>query len=249
MTTSIVLAINHALFREALRQSIEAEADLQVVGEAGTGHEAIELVREQQPNVVLMDLSAPELDGVAVTRSLRAEFPDLHVVILSGGDADASVVAAVRAGAIGYLCRTASIDDLLQTIASAAIGQVTLSAAASAQLVQELHAPDDPTEHLTDRELDVLTCVVEGLANKEIAWKLRISEKTVKSHVSTILGKFGLQSRTQAALHATRVGLVSAKTPVREAPARTHAQPIISFDSHRLAHAPRTHASPRAVAL
>jgi len=138
----------------------------------------------------------------------------------------------VRAGAIGFLPRTATLDALIQTIRAAAQGRVTLSAAASARLAEELRAPAQEPEHLTARELEVLACVAEGLSNKQIAWQFHISEKTVKSHVSTILSKFGLESRTQAALHATRVGLVSS-----ERRPRTQVRPvernIVSLEAQR----------------
>jgi DNA-binding NarL/FixJ family response regulator len=132
------------------------------------------------------------------------------------------------------LPKTAPLGVLLQTVRSAARGQVTFSAAASAWLVCELRAPADEPEHLTDRELEVLGCITDGLSNKAIAWKLRISEKTVKSHVSTILGKFGLESRTQAALHATRVGLVrTERTTAHKAMPN-----IVSLDGRRRARRP-----------
>jgi DNA-binding NarL/FixJ family response regulator len=234
MITRIVLADDHVLFRQALRQLLDTEADFQVVGEAANGQEAIDLVLAEQPDVVLMDLNLPEVDGVTATQLLHDRCPAAHVVISSENDADSSMVSAIRAGAIGYLCKTATIPDLLQTIVAAAQGQVTFSAAASARLVQELHAPVDEPEHLTGRELEVLTCIAQGLSNKEIAWKLRISEKTVKSHVSTILGKFGMESRTQAALYATRRGLVANEPAAPLVPVvRGSEHPIISIESRR----------------
>src|SRR5207342_3625371 len=169
---------------------------------------------------VLMDIAMPVLDGLSATRRLHDACPQVHIIVVSGAEEASVVVSAVRAGAIGYLCKTAPVDDLVQTIRAAAQGQVTFSAAASARFVQELHAPSEQPEHLTDRELEVMACVADGMSNKEIAWKLNISEKTVKSHVSTILGKFGLESRTQAALHATRLGLVPSGRTLARIPPR-----------------------------
>jgi DNA-binding NarL/FixJ family response regulator len=210
------------MVRQGLRVLLETEPDLEVVGEANDGAEAIDRVDDRRPDVVLMDLLMPRLDGITATQRLQERHPEVRVVLLSSDEAEAAVVAAVRAGAIGVVSKAASIDVLVDAIRAAADGRVTLSAAISARLVHELRAPAEQPERLTGRELEVLGRVVDGLSNKEIAWALRISEKTVKSHVSTILGKFGLESRTQAALHATRTGLV----PVPAAP-------VISLDSRR----------------
>jgi DNA-binding NarL/FixJ family response regulator len=214
MSIRIVLADDQALLRQGLRALFDAEPELEVVGEADNGRAAIELVRQLHPDMVLMELAMPELDGIAATEAIRQEFPGVRVLILSGMDEQAAVVSAVRAGAIGYVRKTTSFGGLAKAIRAAAQGQVQFSPAAAARLVQEVHAPMDQPERLTGRELEVLDCVAQGLANKEIAWRLRISEKTVKSHVSTILGKFGLESRTQAAMHAARMGLVAPQSSV-----------------------------------
>jgi len=208
MTIRLVLVDDHVVLRRGLRMLLETEPDLEVVAEADNGLAAVEQTLQHHPDVVLMDLVMPELDGIAATQRLRAECPQIRVVILSSIDEESGVVPAVRAGASGYLCKNAPVEILVRTIRNVAQGKVTFSPVASARLIQELHAPPDRPERLTARELEVIECVAHGLSNKEIAWNLRISEKTVKSHVSTILGKFGLESRTQAALHATRVGLV-----------------------------------------
>jgi DNA-binding NarL/FixJ family response regulator len=234
MSIRIVLADDHSVLRQGLRMLLESEPDIEVVGEADNGQAAVDEVLRLAPDVVLMDLSMPEMDGLAATERLRDQDEHVRVVILSGAEEESVVVAAVRAGAIGYLPKTAPLEVLVQTVRSAARGQVTFSAAASARLVRELHTPVEEPEHLTDRELEVLECITDGLSNKAIAWKLRISEKTVKSHVSTILGKFGLESRTQAALHATRVGLVRTGRTAAHA-ARPN---IVSLDGQRRARRP-----------
>jgi DNA-binding NarL/FixJ family response regulator len=209
MTIRVLIADDQMMVRQCLRLLLEAQPDLEVVGEADNGRGAIELLDGLQVDVMLMDQEAPGLDGVSPTQRIHDQYPEVRIVVLSAAEDDAGVLSAVRAGAIGFLSKTASIEVLLETIRAAAQGQVTFSAATSAQLVQELRAPVEEPERLTGRELEVLGCLVQGLSNKEIAWQLRISEKTVKSHVSTILSKFGLESRTQAAMHATRTGLVS----------------------------------------
>jgi DNA-binding NarL/FixJ family response regulator len=154
-----------------------------------------------------MDLLMPGMDGVTATQIIRQEFPDTEVVALTSVLEDASVVGAVRAGAVGYLLKDTRVDELLRAIKAAAAGQVQLSPEAAARLMREVRSPDAP-QALSPRETEVLRLVAGGRANKEIAWKLGIGEKTVKTHVSRILGKLGVQSRTQAALYAGRVGLV-----------------------------------------
>jgi two-component system, NarL family, response regulator LiaR len=230
MSIRIVLADDQLVLRQGLRALFEAERELEIVGEADNGRVAIDLVRQLQPDLVLMELAMPELDGIAATEIINQEFPEVRVLILSGLDEDTAVVSAVRAGAIGFVSKTTSFEALVKAIRAAALGQVQLSPAAAARLVQEVHSPMDQPERLTGRELEVLDCVVQGFANKEIAWKLRISEKTVKSHVSTILGKFGLESRTQAAMHATRMGLVSPRPAVVGEPVHFPQRGVVSIN-------------------
>jgi DNA-binding NarL/FixJ family response regulator len=208
MTIRVVLADDHVVLRQGLRALLEDEPDIEVVGEADHGREAVGVVLDTRPDVALVDLVMPEMDGVAATQAIQEESPETRVLILSSTDDRASVVDAVRAGAIGVVRKEVPIDVLTRSIRAAAHGEVQFSPAVANLLVRELQQPTEP-EHLTTRELEVLQMVCEGLANKEIALKLRISEKTVKSHVSTMLAKFGLQSRTQAALHALRLGLLA----------------------------------------
>lgn len=208
MTIRVVLADDHVILRQGLRALLEDEPDIEVVGEADDGREAIDVVRQTSPDVVLIDLVMPEMDGIAATQVIHQERPLTRVLILSSIEDESAVLAAVRAGARGFVRKNAHIDDIARSIRAAARGEVQLSPADAKLLVREVQEPTQP-EHLTGRELQVLQMVTDGLANKEIAWKLRISEKTVKAHVSTILDKFGLQSRTQAAMHGLRLGLVA----------------------------------------
>jgi DNA-binding NarL/FixJ family response regulator len=159
--------------------------------------------------VVLIDLLMPVMDGIAAIGAIRRELPDIEVIALTSVLDDSSVIGAVRAGAIGYLLKDTEADDLCRAIKAAAAGQVQLSPKAAARLMREVRAPDSP-EALTEREIDVLRLLAQGQANKQIAANLRIGEKTVKTHVSNILAKLGVPSRTQAALYAVRIGLVAA---------------------------------------
>ena len=203
----ILIADDHEVVRQGLRVSLGVDAALEVVGEAEDGAEAVRLARHLRPDVVLMDLLMPEMDGIAATELIRRELPDTEVVALTSVLEDASVVGAVRAGAIGYLLKDTRAPELRRAIKAAAAGQVQLSPSAAARLMREVKTPERP-EALSERELDVLRLLARGLANKEISRDLGIAEKTVKTHVSSILGKLGVQSRTQAALYAGRVGVV-----------------------------------------
>jgi DNA-binding NarL/FixJ family response regulator len=205
----ILLADDHSVVRQGLKMFLGLDEDLEVVGEAKNGQEAVRLATELRPDVVLMDLLMPVMDGIAATGAIRQELPDTEVIALTSVLEDASVVSAVRAGAIGYLLKDTESDALVRAIKAAAAGQVQLAPEAQARLVREVRSPDGP-EQLSERETDVLRLVAAGRANKEIARELGIGEKTVKTHVSSILAKLGLMSRTQAALHAVRIGLAPA---------------------------------------
>jgi NarL family two-component system response regulator LiaR len=204
----IVLADDHGVVRQGLRMYLSLDPDLEVVGEAENGAQAVELARTLQPDVVLMDILMPVMDGIAATRAIRAELPNVEVLAVTSVLEDATVLNAVRAGAIGYLLKDTQADELCRAIKAAAAGQVQLAPQAAMRLLQEVRAPEQP-ELLTERETHVLRLLARGLANKEIAQELSIGEKTVKTHVSHVLAKLGVQSRTQAALYAARIGLVS----------------------------------------
>ena len=210
MAIRILLADDHGVVRQGLKMFLALEPDLEVVGEAKNGQEAFRLAKELRPDVVLMDLLMPVLDGIAATAAIRQELPDTEVIALTSVLEDVSVVNAVKAGAIGYLLKNTEADALVRAIRAAAEGQVQLAPEAQARLMREVRAPDSP-EKLSERETDVLRLLAEGKANKEIARELGIGDKTVKTHVSSILAKLGLMSRTQAALHAVRIGLVAAR--------------------------------------
>jgi DNA-binding NarL/FixJ family response regulator len=179
-----------------------------VIGEAADGAQALSLARELRPDVVLMDLVMPGMDGIAATTAIRRELPETEVLALTSVLEDASVMGAVRAGAIGYLLKDTQAEALCQAIKAAAAGQVQLTPRAAARLMQAVSAPESP-EALTERETEVLRLLAQGHSNKQIARQLHNTEQTIKSHVSRILSKLGVQSRTQATLYAIRTGLVS----------------------------------------
>jgi NarL family two-component system response regulator LiaR len=206
MPIKILIVDDHSVVRQGLRMFLSLDPDLEVVGEASNGQEAIEKVEKLNPDVVLMDLLMPVMDGITATQTIRRDYSDSEVIALTSVLEDASVVNAVRAGAIGYLLKDTQADELCRAI-KAADGQVQLSPRAAERLMREIRAPESP-EKLTERETDVLRLLASGMANKEIAAEMHISETTVKTHVSNILMKLGVPSRTQAALYAVRIGLV-----------------------------------------
>ncbi|MFL6057780.1 MAG: response regulator [Rubrobacteraceae bacterium] len=208
MATRVLITDDHGVVRQGLRMFLSLDPDFEVVGEASNGEEALAMARDLGPDVVLMDLLMPVMDGISATEKIRAELPDVEVIALTSVLEDASVTGAVRAGAIGYLLKDTDSEELSRAIKAAAEGRVHLAPEAAARLMREVRAPDSP-EALTDRETEVLRFLARGKANKQIASSLYVSEKTVKAHVSSILMKLGVQSRTQAALYAVRAGLVS----------------------------------------
>jgi DNA-binding NarL/FixJ family response regulator len=209
----VLIADDHEVVRQGLRTLLGLEPDLELAGEASDGAEAVRAARRLRPDVILMDLLMPEMDGVTAIGLIRQELPATEIIALTSVLEDASVVGAVRAGAIGYLLKDTRADDLLQAIKAAAAGKVQLSPAAAQRLLHEVRAPEAPPEALSPRETEVLRMLAIGRTNKERARELSIGEQTIKTHVSRILGKLGVQSRTQAALYASRIGLIPVNEP------------------------------------
>jgi NarL family two-component system response regulator LiaR len=207
MTISLLIADDHAMVRQGLRVLLGLDREMQPVGEAVDGREAVELARRLRPDVVLMDLLMPGVDGLSATATIRHELPDVEVLVLTGYLDDHLVMDALHAGAIGYLLKDAHADELHRAVRAAAAGQVQLSPAVAARLVRDVDAPRG-VPRLTRREEEVLTLMARGRDNRQIARELNIGAQTVKTHVSSILAKLNAQSRTQAALYAMRLGLV-----------------------------------------
>jgi len=207
----VVLADDHAVVRQGLRTFLDLQDDIEVVAEAGDGEAAVDAVRRTQPDVLLLDLVMPVLDGVGALKRLRESGSRARVIVLTSFGDDDKLFAALRAGAAGYLLKDVQPPELVRAIRSAHGGEAPLSPAIATRVVEEIAqgggAPAE-VDDLTPRERDVLVLIARGRANKVIALELGVAEKTVKTHVSHILAKLGLTDRTQAALYAVRHGLV-----------------------------------------
>lgn len=204
---SVLICDDHPFVRHGLRTYLETLEDMEVAGEAADGAEAARLVAELLPDVVLMDLVMPELDGVEATRRIREASPSTRVIVLTSFDDDEKVFPAIKAGAAGYLLKDVTPADLAEAVRKASRGEALLAPSVAARLMQEVSGGRSAASTLTERELEVLRLIARGLPNKLIARELVVSEKTVKTHVSNILAKLHLADRTQAALYAVREGL------------------------------------------
>jgi two-component system, NarL family, response regulator LiaR len=206
----VLIADDHAVVRQGLRTFLELHDDIEVVGEAADGEEAVRVALESAPDVALVDLVMPRVGGIEAIRRMREGSPATRVLVLTSFADDDTVLPALRAGAAGYLLKDVQPRDLVGAIRSVHHGEATLAPAVATMLVEQLGAdadPRPPDDGLTPREREVLALVARGLANKRIARELGVSERTVKTHVSNILGKLGFTDRTQAAVYAVRHGL------------------------------------------
>lgn len=201
MAIKVLLVDDHTLVRQGVRLLLSRDAEISIVGEACDGLQALQMVERLQPDVVLMDLMMPVMDGITAIAELRRRWPDVEVIALTSVLEDASVISAVRNGAIGYLLKDMQALDLCRAIKAAAAGQVQLAPEAAARLMRELRVPEEEPASLTDREREVLELVSQGLSNAQIGSQLSIGEKTVKTHVSRLLQKLNVRSRTQLAVH------------------------------------------------
>jgi NarL family two-component system response regulator LiaR len=205
----VMLVDDHSVVREGLKNYLGALGGFQVVGEAASGAEALDLAATVKPQVILMDLVMPVMDGIEATRRLHESFPEIKVIVLTSFADDDKLFPALRAGAVAYLLKDVGPRDLAEAIQAAARGETRLHPEVTRRLMAGIAGgvEQDPGDILTEREMDVLRCLARGRANKEIAADLFISEKTVKTHVGNILDKLGLADRTQAAIYAVKHGV------------------------------------------
>lgn len=209
---TVMIVDDHAVVRQGIRALLDAEGGFEVVGEAGSGGEAALLAADLAPDVVLMDLVMPEMDGVTATRLIKQHSPRSQVIVLTSYHEDEHIYPAIRAGALSYLLKSVGLDELVGAVRKAARGEATLHPHVAARLAQELHGASAGTrwlyDTLSEREREVLGLIATGLTNAQIAERLVISERTVKSHVNNILSKLQVADRTQAAIFAWREGVI-----------------------------------------
>ncbi len=209
---TILIVDDHEVVRQGVRAYLSAQPDLEVVAEAGSGEEAVRLAAEIVPDVALMDLVMPGMDGIEATRLLKKVSPRTQVVVLTSYHEDEHIFPALKAGAISYLLKDVKMEELASAIRRAAQGEATLHPRVASRVIQEIHGASrssiNPYTELTEREIEVLRMIAEGMSNSEIAAKMVVSENTVKGHVSNILSKLHLADRTQAAVYAWKEGIV-----------------------------------------
>jgi len=210
----ILIADDHTLFRRGVRQLLEAEGDMHVLGEAATGTEALRQARALMPDVVLMDIQMPEMDGIEATRALHRELPHIGVVFVTMYENDEFVYRGLQAGGRGYILKDADPETMLRAIRAVAAGESLLGPSIAQKVMRQFAGMDKVqrslVDDLTPRELEILKLIAEGLSNREIAARLVISEKTVKNHINNILSKLHVFDRTQATLYAIRAGIAKA---------------------------------------
>jgi NarL family two-component system response regulator LiaR len=208
----VLVVDDHAVVREGLRTFLELQEGIEVAGEAADGEEAIEAAERLRPDVVLMDLVMPALDGLAAMRAIRERVPGARVIVLTSFADDDKLLPALRAGAAGYLLKNAEPQELARAVRAAYAGEALLDPHVAARLVDALAGEKEPLDRLTPREREVLQLIGRGFSNKRIAQGLRLSEKTVKTHVGHVLAKLGVDDRTQAAVFAVRAGLIDQRS-------------------------------------
>ena len=212
---NVLLADDHTVLRQGIAEVIESQEDMHVIGQAGNGMEAIDLVSEYKPDVVLLDINMPEMDGVEATRVIAEKFPDTGVIILTMYKRDDLVVQAIKAGVSGYLLKEVEMSELLAAVRSVAQGNAVIDPAVASRVLAELRGDASPSikddDKLADRDIDILRLLGQGLSNQEIAEILFLSEKTVRNRLSLVFRKLNLKNRTEAALYAMRKGLSKGK--------------------------------------
>ena len=206
----LLIVDDHEVVRAGLQGMLASQPDFEVVGEAADGIEAVEMVERVKPEVILMDLRMPRMNGVEATRRIRARWPEVHILILTTYDTDADILPAIEAGATGYLLKDIPRDELFRAVRAASRGESVLAPAVAARLMGRMRAPAE--EALSEREIEVLTLVARGASNREIAHALHISEATVKSHLIHIFGKLGVSDRTAAVTTGLERGIIRLDT-------------------------------------
>lgn len=207
----ILIVDDHTVVRDGLNALLSAEPGMDVVGTAGDGEEAIRLTGELKPDIILLDLVMPHMDGVQATRHIKQDHPDSRILILTSFGEDHQVYAAIKAGAMGYLMKDTSSDELIRAIRDTFAGKPVMQPDIAQKLMREIQSQDEsgPPESLTEREIEILQHLAKGKSNQQIADDLYLSERTVRTHITNILGKLGLSNRTQAVLFALREGIAS----------------------------------------
>lgn len=210
---SVLLADDHAVLRQGIAQVIESQGDMRVVAQAANGEEAISLARIHQPDVLLLDINMPGIDGVEVTRRITAELPEVNVLILTMYRRNDYVMKAIKAGASGYLLKEVEMAEMLSAIRSVAQGDAVLDPSVAKRVLADIRGEGQPVKskvesQLAERDVDILRLLAQGLGNQDIADQLHLSEKTVRNRLSQVFKQFGLNNRTEAALFAVRIGLV-----------------------------------------
>ncbi len=244
----VLLADDHKLFRQGLRQMLELSPDLEIVGEASNGTEAVALAERLRPDIVLMDLNMPETDGVEATRTIVARHPSAQIVVLTMYPQDEHAFEAVKAGARGYLVKTIDVQDLVRGLRAVHRGEVLVSAEIAMRVLEAFRqAPRTPSGRgavdLTEREKDIVRLIAEGATNKEIAARLSIAEKTVETRLSVVFQKLQINNRVQAALYALRMGLASLEDDGGAGPGSAAARGL--SPTHDLSRPPAQGAAPR----
>lgn len=216
---TVLLAEDHSVVREATAEIVDHQPDMHVIGQAGTGEETVNLAQELQPDVIVMDIAMPRLNGLEATRRVTAECPGCRVLVLTAHEEDRHIVQLLEAGAMGYLPKTVSLDELLDAIRAVARGESVLPPAVAAVVVRHIagkEVAEEATQPLTDRELEVLQWAAQGLANYDIAQRLYISVRTVEAHLTHVYNKLGVSSRTEAVVYAIRQGWIQPEPEDKE---------------------------------
>jgi len=209
---NILLAEDHVITRQGIRRLLEDKSDLTVIGEAGDGEEAVQMVTEMQPDVVIMDIAMPKLNGIEATRQIKLTHPRIAVLILSAYDDDEYVFGLLKAGAAGYLLKNSSGDELTHAIRAVYKGEPVLDPAIAGKVINYFRLPgkvprgERPSEHLSNREIGILKLAAKGMSNKAIANEVHLSKRTIEGHLRTIFNKLGVGSRTEAVVHGLRKG-------------------------------------------